>query len=86
MATLTISDRSYQKLQALAQEQGQTPEAFIESWVEQQGLERHDPEHDPYTNPRYYTTEEWFGHLGMTEEQIRRAAQLASNRQPRYFG
>ncbi len=79
MATLTISDRSYQKLQALAQKQGQTPEAFIESWVEQQEHEQREPGRDPYTNPRYYTTEEWFRHLGMTEEQIRRAAQEAQS-------
>jgi hypothetical protein len=24
-------------------------------------------------DPHYYTTDEWFRHLGMTDEQIRRA-------------
>ena len=36
MANLTISERTYRKLQRLAQQQGKTPEALIETWVEAQ--------------------------------------------------
>jgi hypothetical protein len=69
MANLTISERAYQTIQQLASEQGQTPEAFIEAWAEQQAR-RHSSERDPYTNPRYQTFDEFFHELGMTDEEI----------------
>lgn len=62
MATLTISDQSYQKLQALAQEQGQTPETLIESWVTAHGAQ----------HQVYHSEEEFMQALGMSEERIAR--------------
>ena len=62
MAILTISDRSYQKLQALAQEQGQIPAALMESWVNEHKTQRQI----------YSTEEEFMRALGMSEERIAR--------------
>ncbi|HEY7351071.1 MAG TPA: hypothetical protein VH599_22370 [Ktedonobacterales bacterium] len=75
--TLTISDRAYETLQALASKQGKTLEAFLESWAEQhepilQGVER-----NPYTDPRYQTFEEFFHELGVSEERLRRLEEEA---------
>ena len=60
MATLTISEQTYQKLQHLAQQQGKTPEALIEIWVR---------EHEP---PRHiYQSEELLMRaLGLSDEDI----------------
>ena len=69
MANLTISERAYQTIQKLASEHGQTPEAFIEAWAEQQA-KKHDSGRDPYTDPRYQTFDEFFHDLGMTNEEI----------------
>jgi transcriptional/translational regulatory protein YebC/TACO1 len=73
--TLTVSDEVYQHLLTLAQAQGKTPEGVIETLLSERGWR--EPGRDPNTNPRYYTTVEWFRHLGMTDEQIRRAAEEA---------
>lgn len=33
-------------------------------------VEATEPPHNPYTDPHYHTTEDWFRHLGMTDTQI----------------
>lgn len=74
--TLTLSDEAYRALSVLASAQGQTPEALVEAWVASQTAQT-ESERDPYTNPRYYTTEAWFRHLGADDEMIREAMELA---------
>jgi hypothetical protein len=72
--TLSISDDAYRTLTVLANERGQSLEAFVEALIVEAKAEA---ERDPYTNPRYYTTEEWFRHLGADDDMIREAIQLA---------
>ena len=61
MATLTISEQTYHKLQHLAHQQGKTPEALIETWVEEQ----QEPQ-----RLIYQSEEELLGALGLSEEDI----------------
>lgn len=74
--TIDLSDESYDILVRLAQERGQTPQALIEAWVAEQANPA--PPRDPRTDPRYYTTEEWFRHLGASEERIQRIKEQAA--------
>jgi hypothetical protein len=60
MATLTISEQAYQKLQHLAQQKGKTPEALIETWVEEQESASHI----------YQSEEALMRALGLSEEDI----------------
>ena len=61
MATLTISDQVYQRLEALAQERGQTPEALLEALLKEQ----EQPERQIFHN-----LEEMMRASGMSEEDI----------------
>jgi hypothetical protein len=63
-----ISDAAYQLLQELAAQQGQSPEATMEALITSAG-----------TGHRYYETEDWFRHLGVSEERIRGARELADS-------
>ena len=63
MATLTISDQVYQRLEALAQERGQTPEAFLEALLTEQ--EKHQPEQEVFDS-----LEAMMRASGMSEEDI----------------
>lgn len=67
---LELSDDTYEALRELASVEGKTPESLISSWAAQQIEALHRPAHNPYTEPRYYTTDEWFRHLGMTDEEM----------------
>jgi hypothetical protein len=71
--TIEITEEAYQALLALAREQGNTPDAVVEAWATQHALAQTSKARDPRVDPHYYTTDEWFRHLGMTDEQIRRA-------------
>jgi hypothetical protein len=71
---LALSDEACKTLTILANERGQSPEAFVEAMI---AAAQAEAERDPYTNPRYYTTEEWFRHLGADDDMIREAMQLA---------
>lgn len=62
MATLTISDQVYQRLQALAQQRGQTPEALLEALLNHQETQ---PEREVFHN-----LEEMMRASGMSEEDI----------------
>lgn len=72
--TVTLSDEAYRALTGLASAQGQTPESLIEAWIIETQTEA---ARDPYTNPRYFSTAEWFRHLGADDEMIREALQRA---------
>lgn len=74
--TIELPDETYRTLKALATEQGQTPEKLVELWVAHQTQAA--VERDPRTDPRYYETDEWLRHLGMSDEEIRRADELAA--------
>lgn len=69
---LHISEDAYRLLEALAQREGQTPAEIVESWVVE-----HAPR-DPQKQPRYYTTDEWFRHLDMSEQDIAEAKESAT--------
>lgn len=62
MATLTISDQVYQRLEALAQERGQTPEALLESLLDEQ---EQQPEQEIF-----HSLEALMRASGMSEEDI----------------
>lgn len=72
--TVSISDEAYQTLTMLARERGQPLEAFVEALIAEA---RADAIRDPYTNPCYFTTEEWFRHLGADDDMIREAMERA---------
>jgi len=69
---LHISEDAYRILESLAQREGHTPAEIVESWAV-----AHAPR-DPQTQPHYYTTDEWFRHLGMSEQDIAEAKASAA--------
>jgi hypothetical protein len=69
--TIQISDDAYRILETLAQRDGQTPAQLVESWATDRAP------HDPNQEPHYYTTEDWFRHLGVSEERIQKALKEA---------
>lgn len=71
--TIEISEATYRTLLALAREQGQTPDAVIELLVTQQARAQATVDGVQADGRHHYTTDEWFRHLGMTEEEIRTA-------------
>ena len=64
---LHISDAAYQTLQTLATEQGHPPEAIVERLIAAARP----------AGGAYLKTEDWFRHLGVSEERIRRARERA---------
>jgi len=68
---IQISDDAFHILEVLAQREGQTPAKLVEAWA----MDR--APHDPHKEPRYYTTDEWFRHLGVSEERIQAAKERA---------
>jgi predicted DNA-binding protein len=74
--TIELPEETYRSLKALATEQGQTPEKLVELWVAHQIQSA--SERNPRTDPRYYETDEWLRHLGMSDEEIRQAEELAA--------
>lgn len=65
---IELSDEQYRAIERMAAERGQTPELLLAQVIE--GLRAGRA-------PRYYETEDWFRHLGATEEQIAASARLA---------
>jgi len=60
--TIELTDEQYAAISSAAKERGQSLELLI--------AEVADELRDPERAPRYFETEDWFRHLGMTEEQI----------------
>lgn len=60
-----ISDDAYQKLEQLAQDSGESPEAVVEGFVYAATASTREP--------HYYELDEWFRHLGMTDEEMAEA-------------
>jgi len=67
---IELTDDQYRAIEDAARAKGQTLDALVAAWIE----ELRDLE------PRYYETEEWFRHLGATEEQITEARRIARER------
>jgi hypothetical protein len=67
---LTISDTAYESLKQIAERQGQSPEAIIEGWIAATNSGDNRPR---------YETEDWFRHLGVSEERIRKAREGAAS-------
>jgi hypothetical protein len=65
---IEISDTAYHVLEELARQQGSTPDAVAEDLITLAS-----PDDGPY-----YATEDWFRHLGATEDQIHESARLAA--------
>jgi hypothetical protein len=57
-----LSDEQYGTITRAAVTRGTTPDAVLAQPIE--GLR------EPHTQPRYYETDEWFRHLGMSDEEI----------------
>jgi hypothetical protein len=68
--TIELTDEQYQIIQHAAEQRGQTADTLLGEWIEEL--------RDPYTNPRYFTEDEFLRHLGMTDEMIRQAEDIAA--------
>ena len=67
---IELTEEQYRAIEDAARAEGQTPDALVATWIE--GLRTR--------GPRYFETEEWFRHLGATEEQIAEARHIARER------
>jgi len=70
--SIELTDEQYATIEQAAKMQGRTPAALIAQWVE--NLRGGDRERGAYE------TEDWFRHLGATEEQIAEARRIARSR------
>lgn len=68
--TIELTDDQYQIIQHAAEQRGETADTLLRKWIEEL--------RDPYTTPRYFTEDELLRHLGMTDEMIRQAEELAA--------
>jgi hypothetical protein len=68
--TIELTDEQYRVIEHAAARRGQSPDALLAQWVEAL--------RDPYADPRYFTDDELLRHLGMSEEMIRQAEDLAA--------
>lgn len=59
---IELSDEEFETLLRAAQARGETPQRLVVSFVE--GLR------DPYTQPRYYETDDYLRRLGASDEEI----------------
>lgn len=60
--TIELTDEQYTAIMTAAQERGQSPAMLIAEVAEEL--------RDPERTPRYFDTEDWFRHLGMTDDEI----------------
>jgi hypothetical protein len=69
---IELTDEQYAAISSAAKERGQSPAMLIAEVAEEL--------RDPERVPRYFETEDWFRHLGATEEQIAEARRIARSR------
>lgn len=69
---LELTDEQYETFSQAAAAKGQTPEELLAAWIEELREGNREPHH--------YETEEWFRHLGATEDQIAEAKRIARER------
>ena len=67
---IEFTDEQYRTLAQAAAARGQTLDALLAELIEELGGRDRDP--------RYYETDDWFRHLGATEEQIAEAKRMAA--------
>ena len=73
--TIELTDEQYATITRVAQERGQTPAALITEVMQEL--------RDPDREPRWYETDDWLRHLGVSDERIHRANErLAQARRP----
>ena len=68
---IELTDDQYATVDKAAEARGQTTVAFLAQMIEEL--------RDPYTTPRYFSEDEFLHHLGISDEQIRRAEALGSD-------
>lgn len=66
---IELSDEQYHAIEQAAATRGQTPNALLAQLI--------DELRDSRSAPRFYETDDWFRHLGATEEQIAESTRLA---------
>jgi hypothetical protein len=59
---IELSDDQYRIIERAAATRSQTPDAFLAQLIEER--------RDRHTDPRYYETDDWLRHLGVSEEVI----------------
>jgi hypothetical protein len=69
---LELTDDQYEIFTQAAAARGQTPAELLAAWIEELRESNQEPHH--------YETEEWFRHLGATEDQIVEAKRIARDR------
>jgi hypothetical protein len=62
--TIEVTDEQYESITWAAKARGQSPGLLIAEVAEEL--------RDPRRRPRYYETDDWLRHLGVSEERIRR--------------
>lgn len=68
--TIELSDEHYETLRRAAEVPGESLDAVVADLIAEL--------HASQAQPHYYETEEWFRHLGFTEEQIAESVRLAA--------
>ncbi len=63
---IKLSDDQYRTIERAAVTRGQSPDALLMRVVDQAIEELRDPR----TDPRYYETDDWLRHLGVSEDMI----------------
>jgi len=66
---IELSDEQYRTVERAAAARGQNPDTLLAEALAQAIEELRDP----HTDPRYYETDDWLQHLGVSEERIREA-------------
>ena len=59
---IELSDDQYSTIEQAAASRGQTPDSLLAQWIDE--LRNSEQGH------RYYETEEWFRHLGASDDMI----------------
>jgi hypothetical protein len=60
--TIELTDEQYTILEEAAAARGKEAEALLAELI--------DEVRDPMKHPRYHETDDWFRHLGMSEEEV----------------
>ncbi|HEX6819528.1 MAG TPA: hypothetical protein VF120_14215 [Ktedonobacterales bacterium] len=63
-----VSDAAFEMLMKLAQEQGQSPDAFVERLIEAADRFSFGPAY--YKGQHYYELDDWLRHLGVSDDEI----------------
>ncbi len=72
---IELSDEQYETIERVAAARGQTPGAVIAGLIAELAAQN---------GAQYYETDDWFRHLGASEEQIAVAQQIAETRSNGY--